>query len=184
MRPRILVVYYSRTGNTKRVARTIAAALDAEIEEIVDRTRRSGVLGYLRSAFQAALQRPAPIDPAVRDPAQYDLVIVGTPIWDMSVSSPVRSYLRRHRGSLRSAAFFCTCGGRGGERAFARMADVADARPVATLIVREAEVERSAPAVDRFAAEIRGKVVSRGAPMPVPPSPTVPAGPAATKPSH
>ena len=35
---RILVVYFSRTGTTERVARVIARVLDADIEAIVDHT--------------------------------------------------------------------------------------------------------------------------------------------------
>ena len=181
MKPRILVVYFTRTGHTKQVAHSIAAALEADTEEIADPTTRSGVRGYLRSGFEAAFKRPVPIGPAVHDPAQYELVIVGTPIWNMSVSSPVRSYLDRHHGNLRGVAFFCTCGGQGGERAFAQMADVCGAKPAATLIVREADVERSAPAVERFAAELRQALVSATPPPPTAPLRVV-AGPAAPKP--
>lgn len=181
MSPRILVVYFTRTGHTKQVASSIAAALDADTEEISDPTMRSGVLGYLRSGFEAALRRHAPIGASVHNPAQYDLVIVGTPVWNMSVSSPVRSYLHRHRSELRSVAFFCTCGGRGGARAFAQMAQVCGADPASTLVVREAYVERSAAEVARFAADLRAALANKSA-MPLSPVPLRTMGPAATKP--
>lgn len=151
---RILVVYYTRTGTTQQLARWIAAAVDADLDRIVDRARRSGVLGYLRCGWEAGLQRLVPIDPPVRDPTQYDLVIVGTPIWGASVSSPVRSYLEAHRNELRTVAFFCTEGGRGDQRAFAQMADLCGVAPIATLAVRQSALEDSARAVERFAAEI------------------------------
>jgi flavodoxin len=39
-----LVVYYSRTGVTKKLALSIANMLDANREEIVDMKKRSGVI--------------------------------------------------------------------------------------------------------------------------------------------
>lgn len=150
MPARILVVYYSRSGHTKRLAEQIAQAASADIEAIVDPTDRSGALGYLRSAYQAFRQRTVQIGPSKHDASAYDLVVVGTPIWDASVSSPVRSYLAREAGRLPAVAFFCTCGGRGGERAFAQMARECGKTPTTTLIVRDAELPRSGPAIARF----------------------------------
>src|SRR5690242_15058604 len=120
---RILVVYFSRSGTTEQVARVVARALDADIERIVDHTRRGGIIGYLRSAYQATFGHLVAVDPATRDPWTYDLVVVGTPIWNQSLSSPVRSYLERHE--FHDVAFFCTCGGRAGDRVFAQMAEAA-----------------------------------------------------------
>ncbi|MEI6774938.1 MAG: hypothetical protein WCL18_09565 [bacterium] len=41
---KILVLYYSRTGITKKLATFIGDVLDADIEEIVDTKNRSGVM--------------------------------------------------------------------------------------------------------------------------------------------
>jgi flavodoxin len=153
---RILVVYFSRTGTTERVARVVARALDADIEPIVDHTRRRGIIGYLRSAYQAASGHLVTVEPATRDPWTYDLVVAGTPIWNQSLSSPVRSYLERHE--FHRVAFFCTCGGRAGERVFAQMAEAACCQPVATFVLRERDAV--APAVRHFVAELRGRAVA------------------------
>jgi flavodoxin len=40
-----LVVYYSRTGTTRKVAEAIAGILRCDIEEVVDTKKRSGILG-------------------------------------------------------------------------------------------------------------------------------------------
>ena len=37
---RVLIVYYSRSGNTRRVAQQLAFDLGADLEEIVDPTNR------------------------------------------------------------------------------------------------------------------------------------------------
>ena len=46
---RVLVVYYSRSGVTARVAKALATRLDADVEEVVDRSDRSGPFGFVRS---------------------------------------------------------------------------------------------------------------------------------------
>ena len=97
---RTLVVFYSRSGNTRRVAHRIAAALAAEVEEIEDLDDRSGILGYLRSGHEASARRPARIAPITRDLAAFDLVVIGTPVWRASVSSPVRTFLEAHAGHV------------------------------------------------------------------------------------
>src|SRR5512143_1474864 len=116
-----LVVYFSRSGHTEQVARRVADALHADVEPISEKTSRSGLLGYLRSGFEAATRRIPTIEPPVHDLSSYDLVVIGTPIWNASVSSPVRAFLERNRKNLKRVAFFCTMGGSGSERAFREM---------------------------------------------------------------
>ena len=42
---RVLVVYFSRSGNTHRVAEALAAKLQAEIEEVTEPQDRSALTG-------------------------------------------------------------------------------------------------------------------------------------------
>jgi len=173
MASRILVVYYSRSGHTKLLAQEIADAVGADLEAIADRTDRSGPLGYVRSLYEALREREADITSPALDPAAYSLVIVGTPIWAASPSSPVRSYLQRYRDALRSVAFFCTCGGSGGERAFAQMSRACGLQPTTTLIVRASELARATPAIDRFVADVQTGTTPSATPF-VPSEPVQP----------
>ena len=50
---KILIAYYSRTGSTKIVAEKLMAMTGADIEEIKDKTDRSGIIGYMRSGREA-----------------------------------------------------------------------------------------------------------------------------------
>ncbi len=152
-RPKVLVAHYSRTGNTRRIARAIAAALNADVEELRDPTDRAGVLGFLRSGLEAWAGWLVALEHPRRAPEDYELVVVGTPVWGMSVSSPVRTYLWHERAKLPRVAFFATMGGTGAERAFEQMKGVAGRGPIATLVVRESVAERGAPPeeIARFA---------------------------------
>ena len=48
-----LVIYYSRTGNTKFATETIAAELGADIEEVIDLKNRQGRLAFLSAGRDA-----------------------------------------------------------------------------------------------------------------------------------
>lgn len=146
--PSVLVVFYSRTGHTRRLARAIASATGADVEEIHDPTDRSGTLGYVRSGAEALTGVLAPIERPRRDPAAYDVVVVGGPVWATSVSSPVRTYLWFDREQLPAVAFFATLGGTGDARAFRQMKALVGRAPVATLAVREGRLRDGVPRED------------------------------------
>ena len=153
-----LLVYYSRGGRTRSLAEQIAAQCGADIEEIVDSVGRRGVLGYLRSLFEALLRIPAPIKPNLRSPRNYDTVIVGSPVWAGQVPSPVRSYLRRNRGRFRRVAFFCSHRGSGHRRMLHHLAILSGRSAVATLALAEADVaqRRHGGAINRFSRAVNG----------------------------
>lgn len=110
---RILVVYYSQSGHTEWVAQRIAACCNADLERIRDQQSRQGVLGYLRSVGEATMGRRPTIAPNQRRPSDYDLVILGTPVWCWNVASPVRTWIAENHRELRNVALFCTFGGAG-----------------------------------------------------------------------
>ncbi len=150
---RVLVVYYSRGGTTRRAAEAVRDALDCDIDEIRVRVDRRGLVGIIRSAVDAVLRRRSQIEPTAKDPADYDLVIVGTPVWGFSVSGPVRAYLSRQSDRLPDdVAFFCTRIRLGGAPALRRMEKLAGKQPRATLAFLGAQVRRgdTSQAVARF----------------------------------
>jgi len=152
-----LVAYYSRTGNTRKLAQAVAAALGAELQEITEPKDRSGFWGYLLAGRDAALKRATPIQPFAADPAAYDLVVVGTPVWAFTMASPVRSFLEAAAGQLKAVAFFCTEGGNGHERTFRQMAALAGRKPAATLVLLEKELTADFGAkVTEFAKAVAG----------------------------
>ncbi len=155
--PNVLVVYFSRTGHTRLLAEGIARALGADLEEIRDRTDRTGLLGWLRSAAETVLGVSTEIDRPRHDPARYEVVIVGGPVWGSSVSTPVRTYLWLERDRLPALALFASYGGVGVDRALAQMEAIARKRPVATAAFREIETAAGVPRerIKAFAASVR-----------------------------
>jgi menaquinone-dependent protoporphyrinogen IX oxidase len=109
-------------------------------EELVDTKKRAGVVGYFKCAFDAALHRLTELRPLSAQLGAYDLVVVGTPIWNASVSTPIRTFLVQYGAALKNVAFFCTYGGSGNERLFRQMEQVCGRAPLGTMAVRDREV--------------------------------------------
>lgn len=135
-----LVAYYSRTGNTRKIAVELAAKLNADVEEIIDSKSRDGAMGYILAGRDSLFGRPAAIKQPSRDPSLYDLVVVGTPVWAFTVSAPVKTYLKQNQGKFKNVAFYLTCGSVGG-RAFKEMEGASGREPAAVLEIREGDIK-------------------------------------------
>jgi flavodoxin len=114
---RVLVVFHSSSGNTEKVSQAIGEALSADVEQIrpvkpfrVD-IKGKGLGNFVnisRAALGGMMARAASIEEAQRDPANYDLVLIGTPVYAGSLPAPVRAYIERYRSEFKEVAFFCT----------------------------------------------------------------------------
>lgn len=115
-----LVVFYSRTGTTKKVASVISDNLNGTLEEIVDTVDRSGISGYAAAREDALLKRNTVIKEIHNDPALFDLIVIGTPVWLHTVSNPIRTYISQNKDKFKTVAFFCTQPLRGVKALFRR----------------------------------------------------------------
>lgn len=151
-----LIVFYSRSGNTRKVAQAIAAKLGADLEEIIDPKDRSGALGWMAAGKDATFKSATPIKPVEKDPGLYDRVIVGTPVWAFTMASPVRTYLTQHGKGIKQAAFFCTLGGSGDKRTFEDMQGLCGKEPLATAAILEKDIKKDSfgPAIETFVQKL------------------------------
>ena len=116
-----LVVYYSRTGNTRAVAERIAQELGAEIEEVLDKKKRSGALGFLLGGKDATMGNKTEIAETSKNPADFDLLVVGTPVWSSSPTPAIRTYLSKYDLTGKKVAAFYTSEGSENEKAIAKI---------------------------------------------------------------
>ncbi|MFW6047829.1 MAG: flavodoxin family protein [Candidatus Natronoplasma sp.] len=162
----VLVSFYSRTGNTKKTAQSIARMcsnkdLDVKTEEIVDEKVRGGILGFLRGGKDALLKKETEIEDSSHDPAEADVVIVGSPVWAGNITPAVRTYLNRHSDMIEKVSFFCTHGGGDPSNVFETMEDIVEESPEAILSVRDKNVKKNKhlDEVERFVEEISHNVL-------------------------
>jgi flavodoxin len=152
---RTLIVFHSRSGHTKRVAQALARRLDADLDEIRIVQPLRGIAGYAMCAIEAVACLTPALRPMRRDPAAYELVVIGAPVWFWSLASPARSWLEAHP-LTRRVAFFCTMGGSGAGCVFATMAELAGRQPAATLALTDRQLEAPLePQLEAFARRLQ-----------------------------
>lgn len=88
---RILLVYYSQTGRTSRIARLICAATGCDTERLEPLTPFSGSQSDIRK--QITSNPHIPIRELVHDINQYGTVILGMPVWDNDIPPPMLSFI-------------------------------------------------------------------------------------------
>jgi len=103
-----LIVYYSRTGETRTIAEQIQSSLKGDIDEIKDVTSRSGIIGWLKAGRDSITKNLTKIKDIDLNPSDYDLVIIGSPTWNGAASTPIRTYITEYKDTLQQVALFST----------------------------------------------------------------------------
>ena len=151
--PKVLVLYYSQTSNTKTVAQEIATRLNADIEEIT-------LEEPYDTAFQATIDRYKAdrekgilpeIKPLKSNVADYEWIFIGYPIWFGTYAPPIASLLEKVDLSDKKVVPFCTFGSGGLESS---VKDLAKAEPNAMILpgygVRAARMDAVPEEVEQF----------------------------------
>ena len=136
-----LVVYYSRTEITKKLAEAIARKTDADIEEIIPKVNYKGKIGYARGGKDAMSSKVIDIENQKFNPEDYDVVYLGCPVWASRPAAPLYSYLRKNEGKFQNVRFFLTAGSSGFEGAFKHMEE-ASVKPQKILSLTTKEVKK------------------------------------------
>ena len=126
--PKILIAYYSWSGNTRALAERIAARTGGDLFEIIP--VRAYPSNYNACTSQAKREIQDGVMPdivgSVPHAERYDLVFVGTPNWWSTMAPPVATFLQRHTFSPEATVIpFCTHGGGGRARIFSDMGHLA-----------------------------------------------------------
>lgn len=108
--PRTLVIYYSLSGHSRDIALTIARSLGADVEEI--KSSRSFGTGVSSSLLWQLFKCRVfgaiwPVLSIGRNASDYDVVIIGGPIWVGRLAPPVMAWLQQTNipSSTRLAVF-------------------------------------------------------------------------------
>ncbi len=108
---KILVLYYSRSGRTEKLARRLADSLNADLQRIRCDRYEGSFWRYLLAGYDSLKGRLAPIEPLEKKPVDYDLVLLGFPIWTSYPAVPIRSFLSTNPVFPEKVGVFLTYGG-------------------------------------------------------------------------
>ena len=151
--PKMLVVYYSQTGNTKALAEEIAKKTGADIEEIEAVNPYDGDFDatIARCMQEREAGTTVEIKPIKANIADYDIIFVGAPVWFGVFAPPMLTFLSQVDLSGKKVVPFCTFGSGGLESS---TADLVAKQPKAEVLlgygVRQARMEAMPKEVDQF----------------------------------
>jgi flavodoxin len=141
---KLLVAYFTRSGNTRVIAGTIHRALATDLFEI--RPARPYPEDYEATVEQARQERDRGYEPAlaatVAKIAVYETVFLGFPIWGETAPPVIRSFLRTHELSGKTLRPFITHGGYGLGNSLAVLKDHARGARIVPPFVMEADQEK------------------------------------------
>jgi len=136
-----LIVYYSRTGTTKKVADKLADKLKADKEEIIDLKNRKGAVGYIIGGKDAMTKKLTKINELKKNPENYDLLIIGTPVWAFTMAPAIRTFLIKIKDYNKKIALFFTAGSSGMKKTLTQMKELLPkSKLTATLALTTSEV--------------------------------------------
>lgn len=87
------VVYFTRSGNSKRIAEKIAGKLSCDIIQITDNMNWIGVFGFLKGGYYSSKNKDVEIKTSKNIEA-YDELVVVSPLWAGGVVPAVKVFLK------------------------------------------------------------------------------------------
>lgn len=144
-----LIVFYSRSNITKKLAEDIAETVNGDIEEIIPKVNYQGKIGYARGGKDAITEKIIELDSLKYKPDEYDAVYIGGPVWAGKAANPVISYLKQNEGKFNNVKFFLTAGSTGFESGFKQM-EKYSIKPLKTLALTTKEVKNNNYNLDSF----------------------------------
>ena len=121
-----LVVYYSKTGNTKKLGQLIAEQVSADVEALKDLKNRKGIISWFLSGMDGMRGKTTKLAETTKSLADYDTVFIGTPVWGWNLVPATRTYLVNNGSALsgKKVYLFCTMSGSGDKKTFESMKEL------------------------------------------------------------
>lgn len=125
-----LIVCYSKTGNTRKVAQKVQATLNCELDEIEYDPKAHAVTSG-------------------KNPAGYGRVILMCPIWGFRLPEPMSLYLSAHK-DIKNFRLAVTCGGLGLRGCVSDCEKILGRAPETAVKIREKQVKDDSYSIDNI----------------------------------
>lgn len=108
---RVLVIYYSLSGHTKRIAEIIKQETNADIYEIKTLEKIDTTPWFYMTLREQLKENKYPeIQKDFPDFSKYDVIFVGAPVWWYTMATPLYSFLQKVDFEGKKVAPFSTQG--------------------------------------------------------------------------
>ena len=154
---KVLIAYYSHSGNTREVANQIRAITGGDIFEIQPVNNYPSEYQTLVDQAQKEINsdyKPA-IKNKIKDIAGYDVIFIGSPCWWSTIAPPVATFLSDYNLSGKKIAPFMT---HEGSRMGHSISDIKKLCPKSTVLeglpIRGGSVKNSQSEVSKWIQKI------------------------------
>ena len=141
-----IVVYYSMDGNTKYVADKISQIIGADTLRLEPTKEypKGNVSKFFWGGKSVVFGEKPKLQPYQFNAKDYDLIIIGTPIWASSLVPPIKTFLNENDLSNKKVAFYsCSMGG-DANKCFTKMkSEISNPEVISTLSLVEPYVKPS-----------------------------------------
>lgn len=103
---KILIIYFSFSGNNRLLAEHLAARIGCDICSIVEKHRRTAITIILDMLFKRE-PKLQPLEYSVRN---YDHILLVAPIWDAKLANPMKALIKKEKSALSHYSFISLCG--------------------------------------------------------------------------
>ncbi len=134
----ILVVCYSHTGTSRRVAQLLCSHHGWPLGEI---SEVKPSRGSWRCVLDSLLRRRPGIRYQGPDPADFRTVVLVSPIWMYRLAGPMRSFVAGHKNALKRVAVIQTMNSAGATNAFGEIAHLLGHGVVDAIACKAGEIE-------------------------------------------
>ena len=105
---KILIFYYSRTGNTRMTCEALQKELNAQLVEIKDLTDRSGSWGGFTGMLNTLFNMETGIEPEHPDLSSSSNIILASPLWAGKLAPAIRTLIARNKFDNKKVIIFTT----------------------------------------------------------------------------
>ena len=107
------LVYYSMHGNVRYVSEKVAKELGADLIELVPVKAYpdKGAMQFIWGGSAVTFKKKPELEPYTFNASDYDLVIIGTPVWESNFTPPLRTFFENNDLTGKKIAVIATSAG-------------------------------------------------------------------------
>ena len=111
-----IIIYYSLDGNVKLLSETMALEIGADLLplKLKQEIKSTGFMKYFWGGKQVFMKETPALESINLNVNNYDLIILGTPVWAASYTPALKSFLEKVDLSGKKVALFCSHEGASG----------------------------------------------------------------------
>ncbi len=153
---KVLIVYYSRGGKTGSAVQELAKSIDCDVEALVDKRNRKGIIGYILAGRDAMSKKLTALQPVKYNSSEYDKVVLCTPTWASDMVPAIRTYIEEHKQEFKQVAFLVTQAGQNNGKVYKNLEEAVGKTPICKTNISGAEFKEGSwkEIISGFAKEI------------------------------